>query len=135
MLSAVEFFDCCVRRSKYKGKFEFNYSSPSQVVVKRISSGARIVLKSAFSNEILKINIYSDQFLVAHTTETLMLGDLASCKLSEIAWVPSGNEKFYFENIGVCMVFNAGELSFVEYGCNEITGSCRTEYMSPHLIR
>ncbi len=33
------------------------------------------------------------------------------------------------------MVFNAGELSLVEYGVNEIIGSCRTEYMSPHLIR
>ncbi len=32
------------------------------------------------------------------------------------------------------MVFNAGELSLVEYGINEALGSCRTEHMSPHLI-
>jgi intraflagellar transport protein 172 len=32
------------------------------------------------------------------------------------------------------MVFNAGELSFVEYGVNEILASCRTEHMNPHLI-
>lgn len=32
------------------------------------------------------------------------------------------------------MVFNAGELSLVEYGLNEILGSCRTEFMNPHLI-
>ncbi len=34
----------------------------------------------------------------------------------------------------VCMIFNAGELSLVEYGQNEILGSVRTEFMNPHLI-
>ena len=32
------------------------------------------------------------------------------------------------------MIFNAGELSMVEYGQNEILGSVRTEFMNPHLI-
>ena len=32
------------------------------------------------------------------------------------------------------MIFNSGELTMVEYGRNEILGSCRTEHMSPHLI-
>ena len=32
------------------------------------------------------------------------------------------------------MIFNAGELSLVEYGVNEILGSVRTEHMSPHLL-
>ncbi len=32
------------------------------------------------------------------------------------------------------MIFNAGELSLVEYGKNEILGSVRTEFMNPHLI-
>lgn len=32
------------------------------------------------------------------------------------------------------MIFNAGELSLVEYGQNEILGSVRTEFMNPHLI-
>ena len=55
--------------------------------------------------------------------------------LSEIQWSSSGgNEKFYFENATVCMIFNAGELSLVEYGKNEILGSVRTEFMNPHLI-
>ncbi|KAL2912183.1 hypothetical protein HK105_208316 [Polyrhizophydium stewartii] len=134
MCSAVELFDCCLRRSRYKGKFEFNYVSPSQVIVKRLSTGSRIVLKSHYGYEIQKVNIFQDQFLIANTPETLLMGDLASCKLSEIPWTGSGNEKFYFENPHVCMVFNAGELSLVEYGVNEILGSCRTEHMNPHLI-
>lgn len=35
----------------------------------------------------------------------------------------------------VCMVFNAGELTLVEYGSNDILGSVRTEFMNPHLVR
>ena len=32
------------------------------------------------------------------------------------------------------MIYNSGELTLIEYGRNEILGSCRTEHMSPHLI-
>jgi len=32
------------------------------------------------------------------------------------------------------MVFNAGELSIVEYGINEVIGTCRTENMGPNMI-
>ena len=49
-------------------------------------------------------------------------------------WNGSGKEKFYFESEVAAMVFNAGELSIVEFGQNEILGACRTEQMSPHLI-
>ena len=35
----------------------------------------------------------------------------------------------------VCMIFNAGELTLVEYGSNDSLGSVRTEFMNPHLIR
>ena len=31
-------------------------------------------------------------------------------------------------------MYNAGELSLVEYGQNDLLGSCRTEHMSPYLI-
>jgi intraflagellar transport protein 172 len=32
------------------------------------------------------------------------------------------------------MIFNAGELSLVEYGSSEVIGTCRTEFVSPFLI-
>lgn len=32
------------------------------------------------------------------------------------------------------MIFNAGELSLMEYGASELLGSVRTEFMNPHLI-
>ena len=39
-----------------------------------------------------------DTWQVAHTHETMLLGDLESCKLSEVPWAGSGNEKFHFDN-------------------------------------
>uniref|UniRef100_A0A8D8QWB1 Intraflagellar transport protein 172 homolog n=1 Tax=Cacopsylla melanoneura TaxID=428564 RepID=A0A8D8QWB1_9HEMI len=63
------------------------------------------------------------------------MGDLHRNLLSEVLWPDSGrNEKFYFDNITVCLVFNAGELSIIEYGNNEILTCVRTEFMNPHLI-
>ncbi|KAJ1542591.1 hypothetical protein HK096_009222, partial [Nowakowskiella sp. JEL0078] len=134
MCGVIELWDCCLRRTRYKGKFEFTYVSPSQVIVKRLSTGSRIVLKSHYGYEIQKVNIFQDQFLIANTPDTILMGDLASCKLSEIAWTGSGNERFYFENQQVCMIFNAGEMTLVEYGVNEVLGSVRTEHTNPHLI-
>lgn len=67
-----------------------------------------------------------DRYLVARTNETLLLGDLHRNLLSEVHWAAEpGTEKFYFDNENVCMIFNAGELSLVEYGNNDILGSVR----------
>ena len=55
----------------------------------RLSSRMRIVLKSHFGYEITKINIYEDQYLIAHTPETLLMGDMESCKLSEVTLNPN----------------------------------------------
>ncbi|XP_044146917.1 intraflagellar transport protein 172 homolog [Bufo gargarizans] len=136
LCGGVEQFDCCLRRSIYKNKFEMTYVGPSQVIVKNLSSGTRVVLKSHYGYEVDEVKILGkDRFLVAHTSDTLLLGDLVSNRLSEVAWPGSGgNEKFFFENENVCMIFNAGELTLVEYGSNEVLGSVRTEFMNPHLI-
>ncbi|XP_076872854.1 intraflagellar transport protein 172 homolog [Brachyhypopomus gauderio] len=136
LCGGVEQFDCCLRRSIYKNKFEMTYVGLSQVIVKNLSTGTRVVLKSHYGYEIDEVKIMGrERYLVAHTSDTLLLGDLGSNKMSEVAWQGSGgNEKFFFENESVCMIFNAGELTLVEYGSNEILGSVRTEFMNPHLI-
>lgn len=54
--------------------------------------------------------------------------------MSELPWRGSGNEKFDFSNPNICMVFNAGELSIIEYGVNEVIGTCRTENVHPNMI-
>jgi len=134
LCGGVDMFDVCIRRSRYRGTHEFTYVSLSQVIVKSLATGARIVLKSNVGFEIKKINIFQERFLVAHTPESILLGDLQTCRLSEIPWHSTGNEKFFFDNPTVCMIFKAGELSLVEYGCNEVLACARTEHMSPHLI-
>eukprot|EP01138_Halocafeteria_seosinensis_P002138 gb/GECG01002188.1/.p1 GENE.gb/GECG01002188.1/~~gb/GECG01002188.1/.p1 ORF type:complete len:1780 (+),score=281.74 gb/GECG01002188.1/:1-5340(+) len=143
LCGSADIFDVCIRRVKYKGTFEFTYVSLSQVIVKRLSSGMRIVLRSNYGCEIMRINVFRDRYLVAHTPETLLLGDLESCKLSEIQWQSSVSledpetvppERFFFENPQVCLIYHAGELTLVEYGQNEVLGSCRTEYAKPNLI-
>lgn len=135
LTGGVEIFDCALKRTLYKGKFEFTHVGPTQVIVKTLATGSRIVLRSNYNYEIEKINVLGgDRFLVAHTTDTLLLGDLQTCELSEIAWRGSGSEKFYFENPAVCMIYNAGELSLIEYGDNDILSVVRTEHMSPHLL-
>ncbi|XP_062507829.1 intraflagellar transport protein 172 homolog isoform X2 [Corticium candelabrum] len=132
----VELFDCALKRSVYQNKFEMTYVGLSQVIVKNLTTGTRINLRSHYGYEIDEVKIMGkDRYLVAFTTDTLLLGDLVSCKLSEVAWSTSGgNEKFFFENENVCMVFNAGELSIIEYGLSDILGSVRTENMNPHQI-
>lgn len=131
--SGASLFDACIKRYKYRGEFEFTYVSPSQVIVKRLTSGSRIVLKSLFRYEILKV-ITRGKYLIAYTSKTLLLGDLETCKLSEVPWPNGGDEKFYFENPRVCLVYHHGDISVVEYGINEIIGTFRTDHVSPQLM-
>ncbi|KAG5180215.1 hypothetical protein JKP88DRAFT_182394 [Tribonema minus] len=135
LCGVVDVYDACVKRSRYRGKFEFTYVSLSQVIVKRLGTGARIVLKSHFGCEILKINIFKDRYVAANTTETLLLGDLETLKLSEVPWnFNSGGEKFIFDAPAAALVFAAGELSVVEYGHNEVAAAVRTDHISAHLL-
>jgi len=134
LCGSVDVFDASMKKVKYKGKFEFNYVAPNQVIVKALADGSRSVVKSKIAPEITKINIFQDRYVVAHTIGSLLLGDLSTNRISEIQWRGSGNEKFDFSNPNVCMIFNAGELLILEYGNDEILGTCRTEHMRSNLL-
>jgi len=134
LCGSVDVYDASMKKVNYKGKFEMNYVSPSQIVVMTISSKSITVINSRLSLEITKVNIYKDRYLVASTFESIILGDLITCKVSEVMWRGSGNEKFDFNNLNVCMIFNAGELTLVEYGQNEPLGTCRTEFKKASQI-
>ena len=123
-----------MKRYRVRGAFEFTYVSHSQVIVKRLSSGARIVLKSNFGFEIVKVNVHRDRYLVAHTATTILIGDLETCRLSEVSWQLSGRERLIFDNPQVCMVMDNGELSLIEYGKNERLGVCRTAETNVHRL-
>ncbi|XP_050401065.1 intraflagellar transport protein 172 homolog [Patella vulgata] len=136
LCGGVELFDCCLKKTIYKNKFEITHVGLSQVIVKNLGNNSKVVLKSHYGYEIDDVRILGkDRYLVGHTSDTLLLGDQTTGKLSEIQWQSAGgNEKFYFDNENVCMIFNAGELALVQYGENEILGCVRTEFMNPHLI-
>ena len=134
LCGGVELFDACIRRYTYKGKFEMIYVSNSQVIVKRLSTGSRIAVRSFFGYDIVKINIYKENFIVAYTLNTLIVSNIETCKSSEIEWNESPSTRFFFDNPSVCMIYSAGEVSLVEYGSYDILGSCRTEHVSPYLI-
>jgi len=130
----VDLYDICVKKSVFKGGFELTYVSHSQVIVRKVDNNMRIVVRSQYGCEILKTNIYKNRFVVATTSETLLLGDLDTLKLSEIQMQCTGNEKFIFDNPMACIIYYAGEVTLVEYGMNEQLGSIRTSYTSSHVL-
>ncbi|CAI2386632.1 unnamed protein product [Moneuplotes crassus] len=129
LCGSIDVFDVCLRKSK-----SFTYVSLSQVIVKSKEGNKQMVIKSEVGAEIDKINVSQDRYVIGNTAETILLGDIETGKSSEILWRGSGNEKFIFNNPNVCMIYNAGELSIVEFGVNEIIGTCRTESLHPNLI-
>ena len=84
--------------------------------------------------EIIKVDVLKDRFIIAETSDTLLLGDLVTSKSSEVEWLGSGNEKYEFGSKNICWISNAGEVSVIEFGLNEIIGTFRTEYASSKLI-
>ncbi|CAH8607286.1 unnamed protein product [Heterobilharzia americana] len=132
----VELFDCCMKKKLYRNIFELNYVGPSQVIVKNLKTGETIVLHSFFGYEIDDVRVMGqDRYLIAHTSNTLMLGDLRENRLSEVQWNSKNlKERFYFGYNKFCIIFGPGELHVIEYGANEILGSVRTEFTTPYLV-
>ncbi|KAK6114288.1 hypothetical protein QQG55_55400 [Brugia pahangi] len=135
LCGAVIILDCCLKHFILKGHFETKYVSPSQVIIKDTSTEQHVTIHSSKGLPINEIKIMGhDRYVIAYTTNTLIIADMRSGYCSEIEWQSAGNEKFYFDNENVCMIINAGEVNLVEYGNNEIIGWIRTELISTHLI-
>jgi intraflagellar transport protein 172 len=130
----VDTYDVCVKRAMYKGGFELTYVSHSQVIVKHVESNMRIVVRSQYGLEIMKTNIYKNRYVVATTSETLLIGDIETLKMSEVQWHGNGSEKFIFDNPSAAIIYYAGEVSLVEYGVNEILSSIRTSFTNSHVL-
>ncbi|RTG85468.1 intraflagellar transport protein 172 [Schistosoma bovis] len=132
----VDIFDCCMKKKLYKKIFELNYVGPSQVIVRNLKSDDTIVLQSKFGYEIDDVKVMGkNRYLVTHTSNTLILGDLRANQLSEVPWSRKNpKERFYFGYNKFCIIFGSGELYVIEYGVNEILGSVRTEFTTPFLI-
>ncbi|XP_065212288.1 intraflagellar transport protein 172 homolog [Planococcus citri] len=137
LCGALILFESILKKTVWKNKFEMTYVGPSQVLVKSTDPNeGSLTLKSELGLEINDVRIMGgDRYVVARTSDTLLLGDILNKLLSEVPWPHSSHtERFYFNNQNVCLIFNAGELTLVEYGNNEILTHVRTEFMNPHLI-
>ena len=67
-------------------------------MIRNITSNQRIDLKSHYGYEVYEVKILGkDRYVVGHSSDTLMIGDLNSGDLSEIPWrsvAGSSEEKF-----------------------------------------
>ncbi|XP_030372622.1 intraflagellar transport protein 172 homolog [Scaptodrosophila lebanonensis] len=134
---AVVLFESVLKRTIWQDKFELIFVAPSQLLVRSLQEPTeQLIIESQLGLEIDDVRIMGkDNYLVARTEESLILCDLTRNLVSEVPWTASGrHERFYFENPTVCLIFNVGELSLVEYGDNHILGSVRTEFVNPHVI-
>ncbi|KAK2948164.1 putative Intraflagellar transport protein 172 [Blattamonas nauphoetae] len=130
----VALFDACLRRIRYKSKYEFVYSSGSHVNVKVLGTDKQFELKSGQNHEITNIRIFKDRYLVANTAASLLLGDLVKQNLSEVDWHVTNKERFNFEHESVCVIITPGELTFVQYGNHDLLGTVRTDFASKNLF-
>ncbi|XP_063720339.1 intraflagellar transport protein 172 homolog isoform X2 [Symsagittifera roscoffensis] len=149
----VEMLEVSSPKSVVNGVFEIQYFGPKQVLVRNTKKNTRCVLRSQYNYPITKVNVCGgkssdvslatgssggltsdkrNRYLVAYTSDTLLIADFLDGRMSEVQWTSGGNEKFYFEIEKVCVIFNAGEMSLVEYGNNEFLGTVRTEFTNPH---
>ncbi|XP_013113055.2 intraflagellar transport protein 172 homolog [Stomoxys calcitrans] len=134
---AVIIFESVLKRTIWQDKFELIFVAPSQLLVRSLQEpNEQMTIESQLGLEIDDVRIMGkDNYLVARTEESLILCDLTRNLVSEVPWTASGrHERFYFENPTVCLIFNVGELSLVEYGEPQILGSVRTEFVNPHVI-
>lgn len=134
---AVLLFESVLKRTVWQDKFEITFVAPSQILLKSLhDSLVTMTVESQVGLEIDDVRVMGkDSYVVARTEETLILCDLTRSLVSEVPWIATGrHERFYFENPNVCLIFNAGELSLVEYGNNYISGSVRSEFVNPHVI-
>jgi intraflagellar transport protein 172 len=134
LCGSVDSFDISMRKYRYKDKFEINYISPSQIHILSLENEQKSMISSVRGYEISKVSILKDRYVIGHTNYTLVIGDLQTNKSSEFEWRGGGNEKFDMKNQNLCLIFNAGEVSVIEFGNNEILGTFRTEYVSPNMI-
>uniref|UniRef100_A0A0K0EBD8 Intraflagellar transport protein 172 homolog n=1 Tax=Strongyloides stercoralis TaxID=6248 RepID=A0A0K0EBD8_STRER len=138
LCGAVIAIDCSLKKILLKNQFEVTYVSPSQIVIKDtvIEDNRNISIKSNKGYNIRDIRIMGrmNKFVVVYTTNSLILSNMEKELTSEVDWNSGGNEKFIMESENCCMIVNAGEISIVEYGIDDIIGWIRTEIINPHLL-
>lgn len=76
-----------LKRTVWKDKFEVTYVGPNQVLIKPLNAeGGGVVVRSNHGAQIEDVKIMGkDRYVVARTTETLLVGDLEKKLISEVS--------------------------------------------------
>ncbi|VDM16004.1 unnamed protein product [Hydatigera taeniaeformis] len=135
LCGGVDQFDCCIKRRIVRN-FELIYVGPSQIIVLNKNTQDKTLLRSIYGYEIEDVKVMGgDSYLVAQTSDTLILVYIPTKELSEVYWRKNGTKyKIIFSSRKFCVIFGAGELFVIEYGLSEVLGSVRTEITNPYLF-
>ena len=132
---AVELYRCQWQSKLVGNRFEINYVGNRQLVIRDLQTNQSKMFVSNF--DIQEVKIIKESFVVIWTTNTLIMGSLSNdSQRSEIEWLglTTHGVKFSFDYENVALISAVGELYLVELGQNQILGSVRTDFISPHLI-
>lgn len=135
LCGAVDVFSACLRRHLYRDTHEVVYVSESLVNVRDLRGPNRATLLSRVGGRIERVNVYQGRFLVARTPGSVLVGDLEAGKCSEVPWAGTGQERFVFDYPQVCLIDQGGEVSIVEYGRDDIVGTCRAAQLTALSVR
>lgn len=60
LCGSVDAYDICMRKLRYKNKFEINQVAQSQIVIKNLSDNNELCMKSSFGQDIYKFKTFKD---------------------------------------------------------------------------
>ena len=137
----VDVYESMLRKVKYVStdaagnprEVLLSYTSKSQVRLKDVATGASLSVGSAHGYEIESVKVIGGEFVAATTSQSLVVGSMSTRRFSEVPWQSTGRERFFCDDPGLCMVYNMGELTALEYGAQDVLWTGRTEYASKYV--
>lgn len=130
---SIDALEVSLKKLQLKGNVELNYLSPSQIKVLMSDLSKEVLVKSNRELEILKVSV-NKHFITAFTNQTIIISNGKTGLQSEVDWNGSGQEQFFFDSEQICWIHNAGEVTVVEFGSNELAGTFRSEYIKRRLV-
>ena len=138
---SVLLLSCSLGSYKYKNLFEVINVTGSQLKIVDLSTKKEVNMKSDY--RIINTNFQNNRYAVVRTTQSYIIGDTKSGKVSEIpTTLYEGDEanftmkeKFIFVDDIAILMWNAGELLVMEFGKQGTPlASISTQYASSYLL-
>ena len=127
LINSVDLYEVYLYKGIIKEMFEMSIITKDTIKIKHRQTQKFKVIKTQNSSKIKAVKITLENFFVIFRKDVLITGNLNAEKFSEIAWIKTGNEKFIFDNLNICIIFNGEFLFLIEFGKNEILFSVETK--------